>query len=269
MKFQKTILFAVFVLTFLGTVTFAQTTASCEQTLAKYVSDNYGVPEEDLSIYTSYATYPLTNRKICIAKIIDKETGEYYPQLGVDERGNVLVEAEIAQIEIQERLETSAKYGKMHPQLYDFLQNVGADEPVKITIWARCESPQLPPRPDPFLNVSQEELERILDAHDAEVRKILERTSRMCKQPVIDFIKSKGYDITSDKDTPLLYSTLPKSVVLALNEHENVDTIDLDVQAQSQAEALPIPQNQNIIIISVIILLLIIFFLWYRFYHKS
>ena len=105
---------------------------------------------------------------------------------------------------------------RMHSQLYAHIQNLNMDEFVDIGIWAKCESPPV-----------------TRDMPEEESRKILQDTSSKCKKPIIDFIESKGYEITSDSQyNPLFYTRLPKNIILELNNRDDISIIDLNAPQQ-------------------------------------
>ena len=107
------------------------------QIALRYVADRYQLPIADLLVVNEHERrYPLTNRtfEAVTIWIKDRPDSPEFKLLVDTESGRV--EEDIDAIEVAEQEAYRAKYGKLHPTLYERLQTVTDTEKLPVAVWA-------------------------------------------------------------------------------------------------------------------------------------
>lgn len=217
-----------------------------EEEVLGYVSKKYGVPTEWLAIINEVvASFPVSGRRIRRWKVGDNLNGGIY-ELSVDESGTPV---DIEEIIAEERRAYFEKYGKLSPELYDYLQKIGPEDKVHVWIWlsgidhnkvvdkVMLRHPEvkgkikvLNLRPAPFdenWNYN-EDLEYLADQIYAEILQELEMAYGQRENEFVNYMKMMGYEyeITyKAKYVPVTFVKLPKRIIMELSKHENISSI--------------------------------------------
>ena len=176
----------------------------------QHVSQTHVIPIEQLRVVNEgQANFPVSGRKIWGAKVWDGESsyGVY-----IDERGDIV---DIKTIEAEESKAAHQKYGKLEPALFELLQTIQSDELVPCIIWLKMANVR-PRRPGPDEN------------EYAKYKKTLSDAYASAQRPVADFIRANGFSVTyTSRYAPLIYSKLPKWMIIELQNIPEVDMIYL------------------------------------------
>jgi hypothetical protein len=124
-----------------------------------------------------------------------------------------------------------AKYGKLNPRLYDFLQSAAPSDIVDVHVWTKVDVPY--PSKDELLKDHV-----ALAAHQTTVKVIL----AAAVEPVVSWLNStraplRNLSSSGDVTSPMIKTALPVSDISTLAALENVAWIDLDVPGKPTSTA--------------------------------
>lgn len=177
-----------------------------------------GLPLNELQIDASVqATYPDTERTVPMFKVSHDLSGQSFTVI-LDQQGQELDDATLMN---EERAAHASKYGRLAPGLAKKLAAVADETPLPLSIWLK-EPNYDPPRPPQEFNSKQE-------AKDFLQQAAAQRAASVTplQKPVAERLRQLGYDVVLDESAPLLYATLPPSVIREVNTWEQVDQIYL------------------------------------------
>lgn len=210
------------------------------QIALQYIAEQEGIPIVNLRITNEHVRrYPMLNRKFAAIAIIDLQSRRAFRVL-VD-LANGAVEPDIAAVERAEVSAQDAKYGKLHPALYERLQIAGDEELLPVAIWVKGGGR------------SDEQLYTILasrypavrgalarhaspfDLDDPElVRRIQNEFQQMRQEdiearlkPLLDDLNRRGIIFQTYFLLPSITTKLPKVVILELATRDEIETIYL------------------------------------------
>lgn len=110
------------------------------------LSQDLGVPAGSLEVINQgELSLPNWGRKFPTAKVMHRETKEFYEVTIDTETGKKVKKADLIEKELAIKKE---KYGKLEPDLYGKLQKAKPDETVDVAIWLVSQDDPLP-RPTP------------------------------------------------------------------------------------------------------------------------
>lgn len=218
--------------------------SSERETALRYLSEQYGIPRNDLLIVDEETmTYPLLERTFHIFTIWAQPPSEF-------REFNLLVDVtdlrieDIHAIRAQEEAAYVAKYGKLQPELYERLQKARNDEPILVAIWVTPDAAQR----------SQEELYQILvdkypgaatsmtlygvpwrvedTALAEQIRneyfQMLFDDNRVRVQPLVDALQASGaLTVTTFDGLPSVTANLTKGLIYTIEQRDDVGTIYL------------------------------------------
>lgn len=200
--------------------------------------------------------YPLTNQTFWRAKVLNRQDGAIYG-VAIDAQGQFVDQAALEEKEWQARRE---KYGHLEPDLFYLLQAKQDDEPIEVLLWAggvdyKWVEEELAKRyPDvrasrfasgrpvdetgKSIPVDKELSERIR----ADYNSLLDQTHLKAAEPIVDFLKARGYEAKALRLFPAVVAQLPKKAILELNTAtvKNLRTIywgDLEIRPQLESAA--------------------------------
>jgi hypothetical protein len=201
--------------------------------------------------------YPFSNRNFRYVAILDtsKEEGKEYVVL-VDRASGQIVE-DLAAVQGAEAEAYRAKYGRLHPALYDRLQQVGDNDVLPIAIWA-APNPEIRSREQVFAEVvgrfpqAARALERTglpWAVEDATLATAIQETYRQLRaadttrglQPLAQAARAlhaangREHAVKTFGAMPSIAVSLPKRAILQLAERADVGMIYLVEEQGSPA----------------------------------
>ena len=214
----------------------------------KAAAQTYGLDPADLQVLnTATANLPLTGRQLTQAKLLHFDGNVYGTAL--DEEGQVVDPEAFFEAE---RAARQAKYGKFTPELYDFLASAAPDQPVEVAFWLHADTSTQPRWPDMEMFPTRESLpgqpkepdvappvderavasearEAELKALEAEHDKQMEAWAAATQAPFLSALESQGFRAGyTDRNSPLVFATLPASAVGKLSDHPDVAEVYLN-----------------------------------------
>jgi hypothetical protein len=213
-----------------------------------YVAEQYAVPLEDLLLVNEdELSYPLTGRSFRALVIVDRRppqvTGERFAyNLLIDLATGEIVE-DINAVQAAEDAAYRDKYGKLHPTLYDRLQEVTDDTMLPVAIWVagsaeqRTEAEYYAELAARF-PAAAEALARgtkPMDVEDPELSQAIQEAYNQLRaedtqariQPLAAWLEAQGFSVESYGAMPSLTATLPKSTILEIEARDDVAMIYL------------------------------------------
>jgi subtilisin family serine protease len=214
-----------------------------EQAL-QYVSRAYNIPETRLipgnEQYGELRTLELEFWRV---GVMDPITGESY-DVYTDAAGNIVSGRELRE---REKQASWQKYGKLSVDLHDYLENMNADEKVKVGIWLADVNARNP-RPRPSEAITQLVENTIVAATDN-----FKNVIKLREKPVVDALGARGLGIIyASQYAPLIFAEVPKRVVLELENRSDVVQIYRSLKyapamdVASKAERAPEVWNKGI-----------------------
>jgi subtilisin family serine protease len=145
--------------------------------------------------------------------VLDPVTQESY-DVAFDEAGNIVSERELRERENQARWR---KYGKLSEDLHDYLENVNAEEKVKVGIWLADVDARIP-RPGLGEVVTQEVENKILAA-----RENFEGAIGLRGKPVVDYLRARGFEVTyASRYAPLVFVEMTRPAIMELQGRSDI-----------------------------------------------
>jgi hypothetical protein len=223
----------------------------------RYIAKREDVPLDDLLVAHQHRReYPLLGRRFMAFTIFDRVARrDFHLLVGLDD-GSVV--DDVAAVERAEAGARRAKYGKLHPLLYERLQTAGDEEALPVAIWVGGERGR-----------SREEVYAILARRYPEVQQALARhaslfdvdapaLSRQIRveyeqmrqediaarvRPLVVALESQGTTVETHFLLPAVTATLSKESILGVVGRGDVQTIYL-VEAEEEP-ALDIAVHTN------------------------
>jgi hypothetical protein len=163
-----------------------------------WLSQSQGVAKERLTVADELSrNYPLLGKTVWNGKILDQISGRVYG-VSVDEKGSVVDAAAIC---VANKAAFAQKYGKLHPTLYDYLQQAASDEKVEIGIWLKSTE---------------------IDYGNRQVVSISN------KAQVADSLTKMGFEVTYVSTlAPLIFVTMPAGSIASVQALPDVDSVYL------------------------------------------
>lgn len=180
----------------------------------EHISLQENIPQGQLTILNeAFATFPLTNRTIWGAKIIDSNSSVIYG-IYMDDKGKVV---DIDAIKQAEMIEKNKRYGKLEPALAESVADMKPDEKATVWIWLTEPSTDLSRFQG---NLSEEQYQDILS---------LQRTMYTTHEtPVIDFLKAHGSTVVyASQYAPVIFAEVSKGTIQDLSDRSDVVSLDI------------------------------------------
>lgn len=211
-----------------------------------YIAQRYSIPLENLQIHADHPTEFLAlQRKFQVVTLVDNSPNGQIYKLMVSLADGEVIEDPSA-LYTAEAQAYAAHYGKLHPALYQRLQEIGETELITVSIW--LASPPQESLADleviaiatltakyPEAKTAIEQSGKPMDVSDpalaqkisAEYSAIIQSQIQSRVQPLISELEKRGFSVKELVGLPTFIAILPKEVILELNQREEVATIDL------------------------------------------
>jgi hypothetical protein len=155
-----------------------------------------------------------------------------------------------------------AKYGKLHPELYELLQSASDDTLFPIAVWAapfpgqrslrELEEEAARLHPDAVKALQERGVAWAVDDPDLRIQieqkynQLLAEETHKQVQPVIEWLQARGYAVQELPGVPTVAATLTKQDILALAQRPDVSEIFFvghqEVPASDSPTQLHLPQ---------------------------
>jgi len=189
---------------FMGPVVLGE--ADYEQIAISYISRAEGTSSADLMVgYGGFRELRALGIKFWEGKVLNKNTGETFGvALNLD--GSLANRETLMK---SERSAWNAKYGKLTPGLYEYLQKAEAVDSVDVVIWVYAGA-----GPSLREGASYEEVQA---------------WNKRVKTPLTSHLEGRGIKVKySSTYSPLLFATMSKEAVFELSAREDVGLIDIE-----------------------------------------
>lgn len=214
-----------------------QPPAELERVALERVAARCGAPLEELEVVSALVNkYPLTGLTAFAFEMVDNSDERKQHAITLDEYGEELSEEKLRAGEQAAHL---ARYGKLHPELFERLAGYPSDEPVDVTIGIR--SPPFPQFERPgraSRSMSEKEREQFVREgrrHNKLMRQASERHAlalAAAVAPVAARLRKMGYRVETYDSVPNIRSSLPPAVIRQAARWGEVVEIDLTRFAQ-------------------------------------
>ena len=171
------------------------------------------------------ARYDTIQRCLYTAKAIEVDTGCIYTAY-LDEAGNLAD----ASLYAADSAAYQAQYGKLSPDLYDFLQ-AHPDQPmVRIGVRLR-PAPGAGPLRKPDGDLTDEQVARFLQGN----QRALQQRANAARDSIVITLGNLGYQpLQVDEFSPLVYYQVPPSLVEMIAAHADVVEVFLSLEGQEE-----------------------------------
>ena len=206
-----------------------------------YVAERYGLAPENLSVANEHRRdYPLLGRSFRAVSIYDRGGSGFY-RLLVDLASGES-EEDVTKIERAAALAYHRRYGRLHPRLYERLQQMGDEEELPVAIWSGMppgrsqaqlyaalaarfpEAAEALARSGIPFDVGDPALaDRIRDAYI----QMLTEDTRVRLAPLVQYLEARGIRVQRFDPLPTVVARLPKRMIQALDQREDVGMIFL------------------------------------------
>jgi hypothetical protein len=199
------------------------------------VAEREGISADDLEIAVgTLGRDPATGQLVWLGKTMDTKLERAY-QIAIDGQGR---EIDPLDLERADALARRAGYGKLESRLYYLLPMLMPEEKMRVLLWInqpdyRSVNMELARRypqvkadyyasGQPFVDrghpvaVEPELLEQI--RHD--YNELLDEAHRRAAEPVVDFLRERGFDVHVFEAFPGVFAELPAGIIQELSEAE-------------------------------------------------
>ncbi len=204
-----------------------------EQLALQRIAEREGLPSANLEVTASIVERYRYSGKIAYKfDIHDSQTKKLYV-LVLDDKGQEINEDQLE----QEDLEAKAnKYGKLTPELYEYLKNASPDKEVTVTVEVKLppDTPDKPVEPsidsNRLRNMTPDDREAF-ERKDEEFEKQLKAYHKNRKKkyvvPVMERLKRMGYEVTDFELSPRFSVKLKPAMVRELETWPEIREIHL------------------------------------------
>ncbi len=231
---------------------------SAEAQLAlNYVAATYGLAPENLRVANEHRRdYPLLDRAFRAVAIYDSGGSGFYHLL-VD-LADGRIETDLAAIEQAATLALRARYGRLHPTLYERLQQIGDDEELPVAIWSEARpvrtQAQLYAELARRFPAAAAALARSgvpFDVGDAALAdqilgayiQMLSEDTAVQLRPLVQHLQGQGVQIQTFDGLPTVVARLSKRQILALSQRADVAMVFLIEEPARPAMDVAVPTS--------------------------
>jgi hypothetical protein len=220
----------------------------CHRLAMEYVSRQHDIPIDQL-ITGSYIWYedgewfsdwkeewvefPSIQKKVCTVKVYVKGSDKTYG-VDVDEKGAIV---NLEDIRALEAGAYRARCGKFDEALCERLPTLAEDELVEVAIWltdidvaaiydevAKSYAPGLQLDEGLPFDIGHPDFEQAFQ----EVERLMRQAYREKERLLLDLLERQGYKAEyASSSSPVVFATLPKSIIVAMVNREDVGSIYL------------------------------------------
>ena len=176
--------------------------------------------------------FSLIGRTVFVYKVMNEGSGDSY-SIAFDSNGN---EIDLTKVEADEKAAYQTKYGRLSPELYDYL-SIGDYEQVPVIIWLKEDDTAEGMRAEADNNTETFTNQEEIDSFLTEVNVQRETDVATIVESVISRLNDLGIQLESDQYAPRLTTTLSVDAIRDVAQWEEIDTIYLDAISEPTLEA--------------------------------
>jgi len=209
------------------------------QIALNYITNQKNIPLEQLLVVGEEPQiFPLLGRSYTLVTIIHDQPDNFRSFSLLVDPMNGQVEEDVNSVHAAEAEALRAKYGKLEPALYDRLQAIGDDEHLVIAIWAAHTAEERTPEaiaaevaslyPEAAKALAEQGVAWAIADPDlcAEIEQKYNQllTDEVSKrvQPIIEWLKAKGYEVEEFPGMPSVAATVAKRVINELGKRDDI-----------------------------------------------
>jgi hypothetical protein len=222
----------------------------------QYIAEREGLPLAELdSLYQEIVTFQLQDRSyyhVIVTHNVPPDPKSYDIMVDLE---FMTIAPDYMTLRAAEDAAYAAKYGKLNPSLYDKLKTAGDDFVLEVAIWVAASPPPGETFEDQVIARYPEarqplEEKGVLWAVDdpqlaSKIQGLYEElvtaeiTQRV--QPLKQWLEAQGYTTQFIPGTPVLFTKLPKPIIIAVSERPDVSEVyDVSEEAQPAAVLSPL-----------------------------
>lgn len=227
MRYLKVKVFATLILILIGGIIFTslpRVTAQKERRLSpdehkllQVAAKREGLDASRLQIINSSAVeLPLTGRHIQTAKVLETDNGKAFAA-SIDDQGQ---EVDFDTLKAEEQRAYRARYGKLHPKLHKKVEDVRANEKIKVAFWLNpTEDLETQDPRDGRTDLSREEVDALIARRMDQVKAANSRAT----EGLTRALERAGHVVDRrGEGAPMVFATLPAGLVRQFSERPDV-----------------------------------------------
>jgi len=211
------------------------------RTALHYIAEHEGVPLDDLLVAHEHRRdYPLRGRRFMAFTIFARTPRRDFHLLVDLDDGSVV--DDVAAVERAEAEAHRARYGKLHPALYERLQTANNEEALPVAIWVGGERGRSREEIYALLSCQYPQVRRALASHTspfdlddpslsrqvrAEYEQMRQKDIAARIHPLVRYLKHRGITVETHHLLPSITAMLSKGEILALTKRNDVQIIYL------------------------------------------
>jgi hypothetical protein len=201
------------------------TVKNLENTALQLAARDNNVAQASLRVVAGSAeTLELTQQVVIYYKIMNDLDGTTYG-LALDPNGQQLDQTQLL---LAEKEAYEARYGRISPELHDYLAADQSRQPVSVIIWLKYDATPQTVRPDVSSDAPPPYHEDELDALNDAIEAQLQQSIALITAPVAERLAGLDQMVETDQYMPLIYTTLTPDLITEVARWPEVDTIYLD-----------------------------------------
>jgi len=188
-----------------------------EQKLLDIAAKRKGLDANRLQLLKSATVeLPLTGRHVQTAKVLNPDNGESFTA-SIDEQGQ---DVDFSTLKAEEQRAYHARYGKLHPKLHKKVEDVRADQKIKVAFWLNPgEDLEAKDPRDGRGNLKREEVDALLASRMDQVK----ATTSRATEGLTRALQRAGHVVDRRVEgAPMVFATLPAGMVKQFSERADV-----------------------------------------------
>jgi hypothetical protein len=203
----------------------------------EYISKTYAIPQERLKIVQNEILEDIiTADKARAVMMVDSKSYDK------ENPGKIYSLAVYPSLEVTERRlwdelvasHAQTRYGKLSPELNNYLSSASSSENINVAIWMKCDSeevirttvakyPQAKLKGDSYTEDTDPVLYKQIRA---EIDEALKETYDSSRKAILDDLRIQGIDVSSvSKYAPTFFAEMPKTLISEMEKRPDVDMI--------------------------------------------
>lgn len=240
------------------------------RTATAFISAKYGVPIKNLVVINEHQrNYPLTSKRYISFVLLDSRSPSSPEYSLLLDMSTSEIQEDYDAVEKAEQEAYFAKYGKLHPALYEKLQSSDDKEVIPVAFWVAHAKQELSTNdlynslairfPDAARAIADGQ--KPMEVADPDLSEQIQNAYRLMVnqevkkrvQPLVDWLTNSKAKYAPLEGMPVLFAHLPKTDILSLTNREDVAIVYLaDVKetpamdTAASTDRVPVLWAQNI-----------------------
>jgi hypothetical protein len=194
----------------------------------RLISERIGVPASAFELTSSTTMeFPLTGKSVIAFNFFTRSYHSRFHTVMLDMSGN---EFDRATLFADEAAAYDAKYGRLEPQLAEFLATAPPDTPINVGIWLKK------PEYNEIAALSDDASEEQAEAYLMQFREQKISIAASVNTPIIERLNAMGHDARAMLSYPIVDALLPPATIREIEQWAEVDRIYLSTKAEPAME---------------------------------